>query len=93
MSDVNVGHSPIWLQFQRERELAVNRALLEGQKKTIRSLGEVKFGPLPDQIRERLEPIDALEELEATSLRILSVDSWEELFDQPKKKPAKRKKT
>jgi hypothetical protein len=93
MSDVNVGHSPIWLQFQRERELAVNRARIETQRNSIRTQGVVKFGPLPDAIRERLEPIDSFEELEAMSLRLLSVNSWEELFDNPKKKVAKRKKT
>jgi hypothetical protein len=67
-------------------------ANLEIQKKVIRSQGEAKFGQAPEVIQNRLETMTEVDELEAMTIRLLTVNSWEELFAPPKKKPTRKKR-
>jgi hypothetical protein len=85
MSDVDFGHSDFYLELMRV-------ANLEIQKKVIRSQGEAKFGQAPEVIQNRLETMTEVDELEAMTIRLLTVNSWEELFAPPKKKPTRKKR-
>jgi flagellar biosynthesis/type III secretory pathway protein FliH len=60
------------LQEGRQEALAEVRAVL------VREL-ERRFGPLPEQVRRRVEAITSLEDLTAFSIRAGSVSSFDEL--------------
>jgi predicted transposase YdaD len=62
-------------------------------RRLILSQGEFRFGPATEQIRQSIQDMTDLDELNRLGLRILSADSWDDLLQPPKKKPAKRKKS
>jgi hypothetical protein len=69
-----------WKQegLQEGLEEGLQRALAEVRAVLVREL-EKRFGPLPEQVRRRVEAITSLEDLTAFSIRAGSVSSFDEL--------------
>lgn len=67
----------------------VKGALREARKMLLRQ-GTVRFGAPPAKVTRSLERISDVEQLEVLGERLLRVESWEELLDQPR--PRRRPK-
>jgi len=49
-------------------------------RRLLLQLGRVKFGPPSPSIMSKIEVIEALERLDELSLRVLTVNSWNDLL-------------
>ena len=58
------------------------KGLAEEARTIILFLGPMRFGAADDEVRNRLDEIQDLEQLEDMIKRILIASSWDELFAQ-----------
>ncbi len=56
---------------------------IEALQKTLLCLGRKKFGPLPRTLGPTLKAITDVARLEALTERLLDVDTWQELLEEP----------
>jgi len=77
LTDDILRESPLWKEIEREGEL---RGKAEGQRGTLRTLLEDRFGPLPPWAEEKLGNADAAT-LRTLVTRVLSAPSLESFFD------------
>lgn len=66
-----------WQEEGRQRGLEEGRQ--EGVRSVVLSLIEQRFGPIPEDVRQRVESLDDLDALTHIAKRILLVSSIEEL--------------
>jgi hypothetical protein len=57
----------------------IKEGIVQGMQTLLISLLEARFGPLSEQVRKKVEGIEASEELEALSLKVLTAKSLEEM--------------
>jgi hypothetical protein len=68
----------------------LKQGALRELRKTVLLQGRERFGPPDASVKAALDAIDSLPRLEELSLRLLKVDSWQELL-QPPRRRARRK--
>ncbi len=71
-----------WLAEQEAKGKVEGRAegAAEQLRKVLRQLGEARFGEPSAAVRERLENLTDLAELERLTDRLLQVETWSELL-------------
>jgi predicted transposase YdaD len=76
--------------YQAARNDGVKDGLEEGELKGLRSaikrLGEARFGPIPEELATVLEGINDQAKLDKLLPKILTAESWEQLFGKRKRK-------
>jgi predicted transposase YdaD len=75
----------------RGRSEGIAEGTIQGLRRAILALGEHKFGPARGAVRTALEEIHDAAQLEHLSVRLLNVNSWEELLGLPPR-PARRRR-
>jgi hypothetical protein len=74
-----------------EESVTYQEIIRKGVRRTLLRLGERKFETPPDaSVREALEAIEDISELEALAVRWLDVDSWQELLLTKNGRPVHR---
>jgi hypothetical protein len=68
------------LKDSSSARLLMKRGQIEEARTMIVAMGTVRFGPITPEVTARIEAIDDLSRLEALGVRLLSVQTWDELL-------------
>jgi len=61
-------------------EMGMEKGMAKGLQNTLLRQGRNRFGPVSDEIEERVRSIQDLGRLESLTDRILEIHSWDELL-------------
>jgi hypothetical protein len=72
----------------------VRRGRAEEARRLLLLMGETKFGAPDDNVRAALDSITDVAQLEEVGVRLMSVDSWQELLptQTPQRRPSRRRR-
>jgi len=77
----------MWFEGSTTYQLIVWKGRLLQARRMVFLLGRKRLGPIDEPTAAALYAIEDVQQLEELCERILDVESWQELFQPPKRRP------